>query len=533
MHIVITLAGHSRRFKEAGYSTPKFLINIEQKTMLEHVLSMFDERDHFHFVLNDEQVHQNPEITQWLKGLTLINSVKVIPIHEKGPVHSVLQIDCIPDSEPIIITYCDFIVEWDYRRFKREIAGYAAAIPAFQGFHPASFGDTNYAYMRVDENNNLLELREKQSFTNERHKEYASTGIYYFANWNLFATYAKKLSIDDYQGLKEGYVSLLANLFVKDELPIKVTEVRKFICWGTPEDLEQYLFWSKYFRVNAIRRPEKIARNGPSRRVNLIPMAGKGARFKSASYRVSKPLISIDSRPMVVVAGNSLPEADKWIFLPRKDDLERHPIQDTLLNNFPHNTIVIPVDHETSGQAATCLLAKNKLLNHDMLLIASCDYKTIYCEVAWQKILDDSSIDAAIWTSRLGACLTKNPNAFAYCVTDNTGINVKKIIEKQTISKDPRKDPLVVGTFWFRRASDFVFAAERAIQNNLNVNGEHYVANSMNLLLKEGRRIVIFDIEQWISFGDPFELDIFYYWEEYFYGKKSRPFVRFYDSSST
>lgn len=519
MHIVITLAGHSRRFKAAGYSTPKFLIKIEEKTMLEHVVGMFDDHDHFHFVLNEEQVHQNPEIIQWIKGLSPINSVKVIPVHEKGPVHTALQIDCIPDSEPVIIAYCDFIVEWDYRSFKREIAGFMAAIPAFHGFHPASFGDTYYAYMRVDENNNLLELREKQSFTSERHKEYASAGIYYFANWHLFTAYAKKLSLDGCQGLKEGYVSLLANLLVKDGLPIKVTEVKKFICWGTPEDLEQYLFWARYFRVNAMRSPKKIAGDRSLRRVNLIPMAGKGSRFKSASYRVSKPLISINSKPMVVIAGNSLPEADKWIFLPRKDDLDKHPIQDALVDNFPCDPIVIPVNHETSGQAATCLLAKNELLPDDMLLIASCDYKTIYNELAWQEILDDSSIDAAIWTIRLGACLTKNPNAFAYCVTDNNGKDVKKIIEKKTISEQPGKDPLVIGTFWFRSASDFVFSAETAIKNNLNVNGEHYVANSMNLLLEKGKRIVIFDIEQWISFGDPFELDVYFYWEEYFYGR--------------
>ena len=53
----------------------------------------------------------------------------------------------------------------------------------------------------------------------------------------------------------------------------------------------------------------------------------------------------------------------------------------------------------------------------------------------------------------------------------------------------------------------------------MNVNGEHYVANSMNLMLAEGKRIVIFDIEQWISFGDPLELDVYYYWEEFFYAR--------------
>jgi len=513
------MAGHSRRFKDAGYDAPKFLIQIDEKVMIEHVIDMFEERDYYHFVLNEEQINQNPNLIQWLKGLTQKNSVTVIPAHEKGPIHTALQVNSIPDYEPVIITYCDFIVEWDYRRFKREIVGYAVAIPAFKGFHPASFGDTYYAYMRVDENNNFIELREKKSFTDNRSEEYASAGIYYFSNWRLFTTYANKLNADDYQGLEEGYVSLLANLIAKDDMPIKVAEVKKFICWGTPGDLEQYLFWSKYFKTNSRRRGGRVACGETFRSVNLIPMAGRGSRFKSAAYRVSKPLISIDSQPMVVAAGHTFPGADQWIFLARKDDLDRHPIKDSLELNFPHNPIVVSVDHETSGQAATCLLAKDILCSEDMLMISSCDYKTIYDHDAWQKIIEDSSIDAAIWTSRLGACLTKDPNAFAYCVTEIGGKDVKKIVEKKTISSEPGKDPLVVGTFWFRRASDFIFSAEEAIRRDLNVNGEHYVANSMNLMLALGRRIVIFDIEQWISFGDPFELDIYHYWEDFFYRK--------------
>ena len=45
--------------------------------------------------------------------------------------------------------------------------GYDGGIPSFKGFHPASFGDTLYAYMRVNSNDEMLELREKKCFTSE------------------------------------------------------------------------------------------------------------------------------------------------------------------------------------------------------------------------------------------------------------------------------------------------------------------------------------------------------------------------------
>jgi len=42
----------------------------------------------------------------------------------------------------------------------------------------------------------------------------------------------------------------------------------------------------------------------------------------------------------------------------------------------------------------------------------------------------------------------------------------------------------------------------------------------MNQMIKAGKKLVIFDIDQWISFGDPFELQVFEYWQDYFIDHK-------------
>ena len=54
MDVIIPMAGHSRRFKKAGYNLPKFLLDCGGKKMIEHVLDMFDESDNFHFILNND-----------------------------------------------------------------------------------------------------------------------------------------------------------------------------------------------------------------------------------------------------------------------------------------------------------------------------------------------------------------------------------------------------------------------------------------------------------------------------------------------
>ena len=113
----------------------------------------------------------------------------------------------------------------------------------------------------------------------------------------------------------------------------------------------------------------------------------------------------------------------------------------------------------------------------------------------------------------------KNPEMFAYCKLKGDGFSVSEVVEKSTISNNPNLDPLVVGTFWFRRAKDFKLAAKNLIDNDIKINGEHYIGTSINYLLKNGKKFIIFDISQWISFGDPFELKILEYWQDVFQRK--------------
>ena len=509
MHIIVTMAGHSRRFAAAGLKGPKWLLPVGGKPMIADVVEMFSQNDTFHFVLNREQLNDNPTLSEILTNLAPHALIHVIEPHELGPTYTALQASGIGDDEPVIVTYCDFTVQWDYEAFLRHVHGADGAVVSFRGFHPASFGTTYYAYMRTS-GDRMLELREKKSFTDDRANEPASTGIYYFAKWALFRRYGERLLAAENRELPEAYVSLLFNPMVADQLTVLVHDVEHFVCLGTPEDYDQHEFWWRYFHSEQAPCPE------PSdiSTINLVPMAGRGSRFRDYGYRVAKPLIQVRGERMVLRTLASLPEAHKWIFLLRTQDLGRHPIE-RALREFAPDCTVIAVDHDTSGQAATCLLATDQLDPASGLLITSSDYEHRYNVAEWNDVLRDPSIDGAIWTYRMGAGLVKNPMAFAYCRTEPDG-RVLEVVEKRTISDNPGDDPLVVGTFWYRRSADFVWSATRMIERGITVNGEHYVGTSINQLIEAGKRFVIFDIEQWISFGDPFELKVLEFWEGYF-----------------
>ena len=191
INVIIPMAGHSRRFYEAGYIGPKALLPVGNKIMIEHVINMFDPTlCRYHIIINKKQLDDNSNLINELKELALNVEVIVISAHEIGPVYSILQIKNINKEEEVIISYCDFFVEWDYQSFLKKAESSDGCIVSFKGFHPASFGNTYYAYMRV-ESGRMVELKEKQSFTNNRFEEHASAGLYYFKNFELFEKYAK------------------------------------------------------------------------------------------------------------------------------------------------------------------------------------------------------------------------------------------------------------------------------------------------------------------------------------------------------
>jgi NDP-sugar pyrophosphorylase family protein len=248
--IVIPMAGHSRRFRAAGYGgkVPKPFLLIDGKPMIERVCRMFSPQDEFVFVCNQEHLAEEPARRDVLRRIAPRTHIVEIAPHELGPVYTALAADgCMRADEPVIISYCDFTMSWNYQHFLLKAALYDGAIPVFRGFHPASYGDTYYGYVRTNDALEMIELREKQSFTPNRVEEFASTGVYYVDRWQTFRHYAHEIIAQEQKVGSEYYASLVYPPMVRDGKSVCVYEVEKFICWGTPEDVVEYTFWSEYF----------------------------------------------------------------------------------------------------------------------------------------------------------------------------------------------------------------------------------------------------------------------------------------------
>ncbi len=519
MHIIVPMSGLGQRFVDQGYKDPKPLIKIEGMPIIEHVANLFPGESKFTFICNRDHL-ENTEMRSILENLRPGCNIVDIDPHKKGPVYAVSQIyNLIDDDEEVIVNYCDFGTYWDYGDFLKHTRERKAegAVICYRDFHPHMMGSTNYAFLR-EKDQWMLEIKEKEPFTDNRMEEFASNGTYYFRSGALVKKYFTELMEKDHNLNGEFYVSLIYNLLVEDKLPVSIYKIQHMLQWGTPADVEEYLGWSQYFR-HVMEQPKAPKPEAGS--VNLIPLAGRGSRFQKEGYADPKPLISVAGKPMIVQAAASMPASEKQVFVCLQDHLDRYPLAAAIQAEYPQAQLVA-IDGVTEGQAITCDLGLNDIDDEAPLLIAACDNGMLYDQEKYQSLLADKSIDAIVWTFRDHPSAANNPQMYGWVKTEGTratGVSVK-----QAISDNPRQDHAIVGTFYFRKAAYFRQALEKMLADNIRVNNEYYVDSMVGLLADMGLRVEVFEVDDYICWGTPNDYRTYCYWQSFFHKTNTHPY---------
>jgi len=513
--LIIPMSGIGKRFIDAGYDTPKPLIVVDGKPIIEHVVNLFGRPNDVIFVCNEIHLKETNMI-DILKRISPNCKIYSVPNENRcGPVDAISQIfDKINDDREVIISYCDYGTVWDYELFITETRNSKSygAIACYTGFHPHMLGSDNYAFVKV-EGNVASDIQEKKPFTDNKMNELASNGTYYFKSGSLVKKYFKLL-IDNKMDLNgEYYVSLVYKLLLKDKLLVTTFLIDKMLQWGTPYDLEIYNGWSRYF-TNIKTKQVKVS--NPKGTTLVLPMAGKGSRFESEGYNLPKPMLNVDGKPMIIQAVNCLPSCDNNTFICLNDHIEKFKIDETIIKSFP-NAKIVSIDKTTEGQACTCEIGieSNNIDLDNPILISACDNGVYYDSKKYLEMVNDESIDIIVWSFRNNQASKTNPNAYAWLNVDKDGF-IKHVSCKKFIYNDPLTTHAIIGTMFFRRGSYFKDGLNKNYIENIRTNGEFYVDDVLNQNIKDGLKIKVFEVENYICWGTPNDYKTYNYWEEFF-----------------
>ena len=250
MQLVIPMSGVGQRFRDKGYKLPKPFIEISGKPIVQHVVEMFPGIEEVLFIVNKEHFEDTElRIESRLTKVCSNAKISVIDSHKLGPSWAILQASKdINLNSPVVVNYCDFACTWDFPAFRDELeSGIDGLIATYSGFHPHMLRNAQYAYLKINDSGNLIDIQEKLSFTSKPMLEPASSGTYGFGTGQiLLDAITEQISTGDSYN-NEYYSSLTYKSMIASGQVIKKFEIGKFFQWGTPEDFEDFKAQKDFF----------------------------------------------------------------------------------------------------------------------------------------------------------------------------------------------------------------------------------------------------------------------------------------------
>ena len=250
----------------------------------------------------------------------------------------------------------------------------------------------------------------------------------------------------------------------------------------------------------------------------IIPMAGSGTRFSEVTD-FPKPMIPISGKPMVVRSIENLPKAQKYIFVCLNEHLDNFPVREEISKEFP-NGVFVGVDEVTPGLIFTAEIGINECVDNkeDIITISCCDNSRLYDIEEYYRLIGNKGIDAFVWGVKNDPTSFLKPAAYEW-IDINEDLSVKRIGIKEPISDNPYEDYMVLGTYTFSRAQDYLDAMsilkEKMDPGNKS---EFYGGHLINSMIERGKRVSVIPADLFISWGYPDQIRSYELWERYFRG---------------
>jgi hypothetical protein len=355
-------------------------------------------------------------------------------------------------------------------------------------------------------------MREKQPFTENKVDEFASSGTYYFKSGILMQQFLQQQISKQVTVGGEYYVSSAVDLVAQAGLNVSVYEIEHFMQWGTPQDLGEYLYWSRLFRDLSTSSDRDDLVEG----IEFLGVlaGGIGARFQEAGYGVHKSLLKISGRTIieqVLKVSSARPH-----FLAVKSSEVARYLSENRLGGL------VEVDSLTDGQARSAMLLVEKLNPAPVGAITILPSDTMY--------LDESGALADISTQEPGdffAVWVTDPTPFSNARPENfawVGQAEGQLATAFKCAPNFENPKMVSGAFTFSSREVFDRLTRRLIASEIQVNSEFYLDSLILIAKQEGIQVKIFEPSLSISLGTPFEYETFRYWQSCFDRWRSHPY---------
>jgi len=223
----------------------------------------------------------------------------------------------------------------------------------------------------------------------------------------------------------------------------------------------------------------------------VVPMAGYGSRMRPHTWSKPKPLIRLAGGTVldyVINQFQTLPRFGQARFVFILSPHQEEQVIPYLKERFPDMEFHIVVQEEMRGQSAALYQARDLLTGPFLMAFSD---TIIEPDLS---ALDDEPFDSVAWVKAV-----EDPRRFGVAETDSDG-RVMRLIEKPSTMEN---NLVVVGFYYFKHGSKLMKAIEMQMDQDISLNGEYFIADAINLLLKDGSSMRAQPVSVWLDAGKP------------------------------
>lgn len=222
----------------------------------------------------------------------------------------------------------------------------------------------------------------------------------------------------------------------------------------------------------------------------VIPMAGLGTRLRPHTWSKPKQLVSVAGKPVLAHV------LDMLSTLPDPQNVELinivgylgDQIEDYMKEQYPDVESHFVLQENPRGQSHAIHLARDFLSGPMMVVFADTLIDTDL------SFLSSEEFDAIAWVKPV-----PDPRRFGVAVLDQAG-QVTQLIEKP---QEMENNLVVVGFYYFRSAEDLLSAIETQMERDVQLKGEYFLADAINIMLEQGLKMRPEAVDTWLDAGTP------------------------------